>query len=204
MSCKKGTKFKVLVFVGLVMLLTMVLILSGCGSDSKPAKATGGKKGATNAKASNPQRVIPLLGAQKIHKAPKMSINAEGKEVFAGLTREQFQAKVASQLKNNDTANMQVFPGVTVEQFKAKVAADQNKSDLLWQNEIFPGVTREEMKARIAADLRNNDFKGKEVMPFPGAKITLDQMNKKVAQQQALPREKGEIFPFPTGKPTKK
>jgi len=177
-----------------------MFLFVGCGSDSKPAKTAAEKKDkgfATRSKGAASKAVMPLLtGGAAVLNSPKMEYNAEGQEVFCGLTREQFEANIAAQLNKKDPDSMEVFPGVTLKQFEARIAAEQKKSDLLSQNEVFPGVTRKVMDAKVNAQLMKTDTNHMEV--FPG--VTVEQMNEKIAQQQSLPREKGGLFPQSGGK----
>lgn len=198
-SARKRICPQLLVFVGLAaMISTCLCFLPGCGSDSKPTNAKNEKTVATNPKKANSHSVMPLLNGQKaLLKAPTVSLNSDGKQVFMGVTREEMEAKVAAERKKvESTPGLVVFPGVTREELEAKVAADREKVESMRGLEVFPGVTREQLQAKVAADYSKPYPKAAEV--FPG--VSLEKMSSKVAQQQAEPPDKKGLFPRVVGK----
>lgn len=198
-SARKRICSQLLVFVGLAaMSATCLCFLPGCGADSKPTNVKNEKAVATNPKKANSQSVMPLLNGQKsLLKAPVVSLNSEGKQVFMGVTREEMEAKVAADRKKvESTPGLVVFPGVNREELEAKVAADREKVESMRGIEVFPGVTREQLQAKVAADSSKLYPRGTEV--FPG--VTLEKMSSKVSQQQAEPPDKKGLFPHVVGK----
>lgn len=194
---RKRTWLRILVLFGFGgMIVTVLCLLSGCGSDSKPASVKNEKAVATSPKNANSQAVMPLLHGQKVLlKEPKVSLNSEGKPVFLGVTREEMEASVgADRKKFESTKGLEFFPGVTREEMEARVAADREKFKETSGLEVFPGVTREQMEAKVAADYSKSYPKGREV--FPG--VTLEQMQSK--QQQAERPDKRALFQHVVGK----
>jgi hypothetical protein len=151
---------RILVLVGLgAMVLAVLGILPGCGSDSTPAGGVKGKKAptATKSGAMKPQAVAPLLsdreetgpGKKALVKKPPDSKDIE---VFPGVTLAEVEAKIAASQPN---PTQEVFPGLTLAEFKAKIAASQPNPP----QEVFPGLTQEELDAKVRAAWQKPDLK---------------------------------------------
>lgn len=126
----------ILVALGLgTVMLTVLFLLPGCGSESTPEGTVKGKT-ATSAKAVKPSVAVPLKTDKQVTGPERV------KEVFPGVTQEEMEARAAADRAKHDLLNPEVFPGVTREQLDAKMAAAREKHDPRLM-ERLPRVTRE-------------------------------------------------------------
>ena len=133
---RKRLWLRTMVLAGLgALVLTVLCLLPGCGSDSTPGGAVKGKNAkAAGAGAKKSAAVTPLLtdkegmdpGARKIAKQPP---DSQQNEVSPpGMTLEELKAKTAEQTAayyNRDPNLIEVSPGMTLRQVKANAAREQ-------------------------------------------------------------------------------
>ena len=180
---RNRTWLRILVRFGLGgMIVTVLCLLSGCGSDSKPQAVSGKKeKTAAGPKAMNPRAGLPIMnldevaGRGTVRREPVVDRKAEILP-GAGVTIEEVEERVAAARKRTESPTYEILPGITKQELDAKIAANQNeqKRRESANDEIFPGITRAELKDKIAAD-RKKEESGHEV--FPG--ITMDELDAK-------------------------
>jgi len=182
---RKRIGARLLVGVGLgAMVLTVLGLFPGCGSDSTPGAAVKGKsdKPAASAKAVKPQGSVALLVDQggAVSGKVKQQPNPQLMEVFPGVTREVLEAKLAESRKKHRSMRQEVFPGITQEDLDARISASRQKHRSMRQ-EVFPGVTQEDLDARIAAN-RQKHSPGQMILPGKGTQADYD-----AARQQVKP-----------------
>ena len=173
---RKRTWLRILVLAGLgAMVLTVLCLLPGCGSDSTPGGAVKGKdaKAGTSPKPQKMQGPISLMVGEeetapgkmgKIKHQPESTVV----EPIPGVTQEELEARAAADRKIIVSPDTEVFPGMTQREMEARRAADAGYDPET--AEVFPGMTQTEMEARQAADT-SSDPKTAEVFPrhHPGA-----------------------------------
>jgi hypothetical protein len=180
----KGQRFarkhicsKLLLFVGLGAMVLMVMgLLPGCGSDSTPGGSVKGK----NAKQD--------VSAESVKLAAPMEVLIDQKGTVAGKVK-----------KQPDVKRIEVVPQMSMEELGAKIAANAAMHDPK-RMEPYPGggITHEEMKAKIAANAAMHD--PKRMDPYPGGGITHEEMKAKIAANAAMHDPK---LMYPRAKTTK-
>jgi hypothetical protein len=196
---RKRVCIKILVLIGLgIMVLMVIALLSGCGSDSTPGGSVKEKnaKAAAGSKATKMPAVISLLTDKEGTDPGKMGNvkkqpDAQRLEAFPGMTVEELEARDAADRKKFEDPNNEIFPGITRKELEARVAADRKKFEDP-NHEIFPGITRKELEARDAADRKKFEDPNHEI--FPG--ITMAELNaRRAAEPKPDRRLMMETFP---------
>jgi hypothetical protein len=193
---RKRIWLRILVLAGLgAMVLTVLCLFPGCGSDSTPGGAVKGKNAKTaGAEGKKSSAVTSLLtdkegmdpGAKKMAKQPP---DSQQNEVSPpGMTLEELKARTAAQTAayyNRDPNLIQVAPGMTLKQLQDKTAAQTahyNRDPNLIQ--VAPGMTLKQLQDRTAeqaAAYYNRDPNLIQVAPG----MTLKQLQDKSAAQTA-------------------
>jgi hypothetical protein len=170
---RKRIWLRILGLAGLgAMVLTVLCLLPGCGSDSIPEGSVKGKnaKTATKSKLKKMQEPISLLADKYETGSGKMG-----------------------KIKHKPESNfVEPIPGVTQEELDVRAAADRKILESP-DTEVFPGMTQAELEARLAAD---SSFDPKTAEVFPG--MTQVQLDAKNAKQE-VPHDR-ELFPPAVGK----
>ncbi len=160
------------------MVLSILCLLPGCGSDSTPKEAKKEKtaKGAgvkdmrtitsllTDKEGKTPQVQqsegnpfnLTLEEMEAKRKAAEKAMLDPKREVFQGLTVEQLDAK--KEAARRVDPKREVFPGMTLDQYNAKLIEGQQRQA---SNEILPGITMEQMKAKAAEAKQHQEAQGK-------------------------------------------
>jgi hypothetical protein len=197
--CRQQAWAKVLVLVGLGTMVLMVLaLLSGCGSDRAPGGSAKGKNAKTASRpgAIKPQVVTPVLmdqegtvpGARgKVKKQPA----SKGVILFPAVNRAEFEAKAAADRKKYERPDNEVLPGMTLEKLQAVAAADRKKYERP-ENKVLPRATRGDLEARAAADAAKYYARGNEILPG----ITREELEaRRAAEPKPAPGDMMETFP---------
>jgi len=197
---RKRIWLRILVLAGLgAMVLTVLCLFPGCGSDSTPEGSVKGKNAQT-ATSPKPQKMpgpISLLGDKeetgpgkmgKIQQQPESNFV----EPIPGVTQEELEARAAADRKILDSPDTEVFPGMTQAELEARLAADTGFDPKT--AEVFPGMTQAELEVRLAAD---TSFDPKTAEVFPG--MTQAQLEAHNARQEVKPDNR-ELFPPAVGK----
>jgi hypothetical protein len=161
-------------FLVLVALGAMILLLSGCGSESTPKVAATGKKEKAAPKGMDIKTITPLLSDKgggtgptlpQVDKLPGMPPPEEleakraaaaaayekldpKRQVLPGLTKEQLEAKIEAERAKRSNPKREILPGLTAEQLDAKLKAQRERPATPMQ--VLPGLTQEQVKAKAA------------------------------------------------------
>jgi hypothetical protein len=180
---QQGARLGFLVLAGLGM---MLLLLSGCGSDSTPKPAASGKKDKVAKSGSNMPEVMPLLSPKEGGTAPplrqldKMPV----KPPLPGMPPlEELEAKRAAAARTSEKRDPKeiVLPGITREELEAKIEAERARKPTP-KGEILPGLTAEQLEAKIKAHREQRAAASSEILPG----LTGDQLKAKAAQARQL------------------
>ncbi len=149
---RKCRWLRTLIPVGLgAMVLSVLFLLPGCGSDSNSGGSLKGKN----------EKTIASGKATKMQGVNQLLTDKQGE-----------MGKVAHK---SDSQCLEVFPGITQAELEAKVAADRARIDPK-HNEAFPGsgMTVAEMEAKVAAHRANSDPR---FIPLPPMETTKKKSN---------------------------
>jgi hypothetical protein len=179
----KGAQLGVLVLAGLGMI---IILLSGCGSDSTPKNAASGEKDKAAKSGVNMQTVKPLLFPKEGGPAPPLSQSGKISEMPPPISDmpplEELEAKRAAAARAFEMLPPQaeVLPGLTKEQLEAKLAEERaRKSDP--NQQILPGLTQGQLDAKLKAHRKRPST---PVEIFPG--LTEGQVKAKAAQARQM------------------
>jgi hypothetical protein len=170
-------------FAAFLLIFTISCLLSGCGSDSKPAAVAGGEKHQAKATAKPRKPVVPSalvveLGSPgspgkmgQIKKTP----DSRGQVIFGGMSPQELEAKAADSLAQMHKAQKErrsvVLGGMTQEELEARAAESLRMLKSKPGGEIFPGITQQELETMA----RQKPNPGSTLETFPGA--TQDQVD---------------------------
>ena len=147
---------RILVLAGLgAMVLTVLCLLPGCGSDSTPGGSVKGENAKTAGLGAKKSVAVTPLLIDKDETGPgKMgTIKQQPKSNFVepipGVTQEKLEARAAADRKILESPDTEVFPGVTQAQLEARLAADKKSFDPKTA-EVFPGMTQAQLEAQNA------------------------------------------------------
>jgi hypothetical protein len=190
-----------------VLLLFLLSVLAGCGSDSTPSSGVKDKAIPSQTKKLQKEPTqdnrgardlvfevkpgMPMKEMVKQAAAAAKKVPDPNAEVFPGVTLRQVQAKQAAVAKKQQDPNLEVFPGMTLRELQAKmVKANKPPNPDL---EIAPGLTLSEVRAKQAAAARKMTNSPPEL--FPG--VTSDEINakQKAAQQNIKDLRVMDVFP---------
>jgi hypothetical protein len=178
------------------IIMAIVFVLSGCGSDSSSPQTNNNKKIAVQKLPTpkDPKRVdrvsagkinillsdsLPGLTAdqQRAKEEATKALSNPNFEVLPGWTLEKLKAKEERALRDLNAPNFEVRPGWTVAKMKPK--EEKALRDLSAPNfEVRPGLTKVELKAYEADALRQMNDPNFEVLPG----MTKQEMNAKKAE----------------------
>jgi len=179
-----------------VLVLFLLGVLAGCGSDSTSSSGIKDKAIPPQAKANKIQKepsqdnrgarelvfeVTPGMSAKEMARragAVAKKMPDPNFEILPGLTLKEIQAKQAAAAKKLPDPNFEIFPGLTNKGIQAKMAHAKKPDANL---EIAPGLTLAEVKAKQAAAERKRASSPPEGVPG----VTLDEIKakQKAAQQ---------------------
>jgi hypothetical protein len=198
---RQGIRSRILGPIGLgVMAVTVIFILSGCGSDSKPQLVSGKKEKA--AKATKPQVTLQPMNIYEVSDpgTVKRAPNTASKgEILpgAGVTMEELQKRMEAARKVSESPNYEIYPGITRQVLEAKQAANQAelKRRESANDEIYPGITRQQLEAKQAAhqaELKRRESTSNEIVPGITrqeleAKIRVDHIKSASANREVYP-----------------
>jgi hypothetical protein len=182
---RKRIGSRLMVGVGLgAMVLTALVFLPGCGSDSTPGGSVKGKNAKPAASAEAPKPLAPgaLLidqqgtGPGKVKKRP----DSKQMEVLPGITQEALDAKLEESRKKHLSTPQEVLPGITQEELDAKLAESRQKH-LSTPQEVFPGITKKALEAKLAESREKHlSLRNQEVLPG----ITQEALDAKLAESR--------------------
>jgi hypothetical protein len=156
---RKRTWLRILVLFGFGgMIVTVLCLLSGCGSDSKPEAVSGKKeKTAASPKAMKSQAAVPLnnLGGGSGGTVKREPLSPET-ELAPGLTVGEVEKRNAATRKRVEDPDYELIPGITKKELDDKIAAEQKRleSGNSASQEILPGITKQNLDAKMAAHLK--------------------------------------------------
>lgn len=192
---RKRTWLRIWVLFGFGgMIVTVLCLFSGCGSDSK-SQAVSVKKEKTAA-SPNAMKSRPLVPLQNLGEGSGRNVKKEPlrpeTEVAPGLTVADVEERMAATRKRGEDPDYQVFPGVTKKELDNKVAAEQKRHESAnsASEEILPGITKQELDARMAAHLKrtgssNEGLKG----------ITKQELNARLEEDRIKRGMNNEVLP---------
>jgi hypothetical protein len=202
---KKPTWSRILVLFGYGgMIVTVLFLLSGCGSDSKPG-AVSGKKGKTavapDDMKSSGAAVLGNRGELSGGGTIKRELNAVDKLGMlpgSGLSPKELEERLAADVKRSESPNYEVVPGMTRQQMEAKIAAAQQEAQKKLESpnyEVVPGMTRQQIEAKIAAAQQEAQKKleSQNYEVFPG--MTSAEMKHKVEAAKKAYSQRQEVSP---------
>ena len=198
MLSRRNVYLLVMVLVGLG---TVLFLLPGCGSDSKPDK----EKVSTNTKPMKSQAALPLVlgdktGAGSRGQARKPS-GSQRIEVMGGMTQEELEAKAAASLaemKKAAKTRGPIMGGMTQEQLEAKAEESRQQMEKARKTSvIMGGMTQEQLEAKAEESRKRLELKGGGEI-FPG--ITQRELEEMAARGREQRREPSpqEMFPGAT------
>lgn len=176
------------------MIVTVLCLLSGCGSDSKPEAVSAKKeKTAASPKAMKSRAVLPL---QNRGEASGPNVKREPlrpeTELAPGLTVGDLEERMAATRKRVEAPDYEVIPGITKKELDNKIAADQKRHESAnsASQENLPGITKQDLDARMAAHLKRT---GSSNEGFSG--ITKQELNARVEADRIKRQLNHEVLP---------
>jgi hypothetical protein len=177
----KRTWLRMLVLFGFGgMIVTILFLLSGCGSERKTEAVSSKKeKSAASPKDMKSREALPRmnLGDGSWETVKKEPLKSET-ELAPGLTAAELEERLTAFRKRVDATNYEVFPGITKQELDDKMAAEQRRRESANQ-EIFPGITKQELDARMADHVKK---RGSSNAGLPG--ITKEELNDRLAAER--------------------
>jgi hypothetical protein len=152
------------------MIFSMLCLFPGCGSDSSPKGAASAKKEKPKSDGAV-KAITPLLLDKEVGTAPPLqpgqkhplSLTPEEieakrreaaarlekldpkREIIAGITLEQWNAKLEAERAKKPNPNLEPFPGLTQRQLESK--REEAAKRAATRSEVLPGLTAEQAKA---------------------------------------------------------
>ena len=189
---RKRLWLRILVLSGLGGMVVMLLcLLSGCGSDSKPEAMSGKKeKTATSPKAMKSRAAPPLMNLGEISRGTvkKGQLNPDT-ELAPGLTVREVEKRMEATRKRVEAPDYEVVPGITKQKLDDKIAAEQKRHESD-SKEILPGITRQELDARMAAHLKRAGSSNEGL-----SGITKEELNARLEAERMKRESPHEVVP---------
>ena len=192
---RKRTWLRILVLLGFGgMIVTVLCLLSGCGSDSKPEAVSGKKeKTAASAQGMKSREALALknLGEVSGGNVKREPLYPET-ELAPGLTVADVEERMAATRKRVENQDYQVFPGVTKNELDNKIAVEQKRHESAnsASEEILPGITKQELDARMAAHLKRTGASNEGVKG-----VTKQELNARLEEDRIKRGMNNEVLP---------
>jgi hypothetical protein len=160
---RKRSRLRTMVFIGFGGVIVAVLgLLSGCGSDSQPdAVSTNKEKTTAGAELMKTPVALSLQNqGVVVQRTIKREPLSPDTELVPGLTVRQVEERGAAALKRIQSPDYEILPGMTRQQLDDKIAlARQNAQKELESpnREVLPGMTKQQLEARVEAERRKSE-----------------------------------------------